>query len=60
MQQRERRQVNDNTYISKGPNGERAVGQYLELLREQGVKVFHDIPSDNFNLDHVLVSRSRV
>lgn len=46
--------------LIQGRDGERAVGQYLELLREQGVKVFHDIPGDNFNLDHVLVAPSGV
>ncbi len=46
--------------LKQGRDGEKAVGQYLELLREQGVKVFHDIPGDNFNLDHVLVASSGV
>ncbi|MCP4975523.1 MAG: NERD domain-containing protein [Maribacter sp.] len=46
--------------LTQGRDGEKAVGQYLELLREQGVKVFHDIPGDNFNLDHVLVAPSGV
>ncbi len=46
--------------ILQGRDGEKAVGQYLELLREQGIKVFHDIPGDNFNLDHVLVAPSGV
>jgi hypothetical protein len=48
------------TKLKQGRDGERAVGQYLESLREQGVKVFHDIPGDNFNLDHVLVAPSGV
>ena len=38
-----------------GRDGERAVGQYLELLREKGYRVFHDLVGDNFNLDHVIV-----
>ena len=46
--------------LKQGRDGERAVGQYLESLREQGVKVFHDLPSKNFNLDHVLVASSGV
>jgi hypothetical protein len=36
-------------------DGEKAVGQYLEGLRESGYKVFHDLVSDGFNVDHVLV-----
>ncbi len=34
--------------LKQGRDGEKVVGQYFELLREQGVKVFHDIPGDNF------------
>jgi hypothetical protein len=37
-------------------DGERAVGQYLELLREGGARVFHDVTADGFNIDHVIVS----
>jgi hypothetical protein len=48
------------TKLKQGRDGERAVGQYLESLREQGVKVFHDLPGNNFNLDHVLVALSGV
>ena len=46
--------------LRQGRDGERAVGQYLESLREQGVKVFHDLPGDNFNLDHVLIALSGI
>jgi type II secretory pathway pseudopilin PulG len=35
--------------------GERAVGQFLERLREQGYQVFHDIVGTGFNVDHVIV-----
>jgi hypothetical protein len=35
--------------------GERAVGQYLERLREQGYQVFHDVVGESFNVDHVLI-----
>ena len=48
------------TKLKQGRDGERAVGQYLESLREQGVKVFHDLPGNNFNLNHVLVALSGV
>lgn len=44
-----------------GRDGERAVGQYLESLREGGAKVFHDIVGDaKFNLDHVVISPSGI
>lgn len=42
--------------IRLGMEGEKAVGQYLECLREKGYRVFHDILGDDFNLDHVVVS----
>jgi hypothetical protein len=41
--------------LKQGRDGEREVGMNLELLREQGLKIFHDIQGKNFNLDHVLV-----
>lgn len=36
-------------------DGERAVGQFLERLREQGFNVFHDVVGKGFNVDHVLI-----
>lgn len=32
------------------------MAQVLEGLREEGARIFHDIPADGFNLDHVVVS----
>lgn len=46
--------------MRQGLHGEMAVGQYLERCREQGAKVFHDIPGDNFNIDHVVIANSGV
>ena len=43
-----------------GRDGERVVGQYLELLREQGYRVFHDIVGNDFNIDHVVISEKGV
>jgi hypothetical protein len=40
-----------------GRDGERMVGQQLDGLREAGARVFHDIPGEGFNLDHVVVSK---
>jgi hypothetical protein len=42
--------------LKLGRDGERAFGQFLEKLREEGAQVFHDIPGDQFNLDHVVIS----
>jgi Nuclease-related domain len=48
-----RRQVRQ---LKQGRDGERVVGQFLERLREGGAQVFHDVPGDGFNLDHVVIS----
>jgi len=42
--------------LRQGRDGERAVGQFLERLRDDGGQVFHDIPGEGFNLDHVVIS----
>ena len=46
--------------LKQGLAGEKAVGQFLEQLRESGAKVFHDIPGEGFNLDHVIVHTSGI
>lgn len=38
-----------------GFEGERRVGEELNRLMAQGFRVFHDLPFDGFNVDHVLV-----
>lgn len=35
--------------------GERAVAEYLEALREEGVRALHDLVGEGFNVDHVVV-----
>lgn len=37
-------------------DGERVVGEELERLRARGAEVFHDVPGEGFNLDHVVLS----
>lgn len=46
--------------IKLGRDGERAVGQFLERLREQGARVLHDVPGEDFNLDHVVIHSSGI
>lgn len=41
--------------LRQGIEGERAVGQFLERLRENGYHVFHDVIGSGFNIDHVLI-----
>lgn len=42
--------------LKLGRDGERVVGQLLDELRGEGYHVFHDVPGDGFNLDHVVIS----
>jgi len=47
--------------ILKGAEeGEKAVGQFLERLRESGHQVFHDIVGDGFNIDHLVIGQTGV
>jgi hypothetical protein len=48
-----RRQVRN---LTLGRDGERAVGEVLDGLRERGYRVLHDIVAPSFNLDHVVIS----
>jgi hypothetical protein len=40
--------------------GEMATGQMLDMLMLDGHRVFHDLPADKFNIDHVVVTNSCV
>jgi hypothetical protein len=42
--------------LKAGFDAELAVGQELDQLMRQGAVVYHDIPADNFNIDHVVIS----
>lgn len=44
----------------QGRDGERAVGQYLELFRESGCHIYHDILGKGFNVDHVVISNKGI
>ncbi len=46
--------------LKLGRDGERAVGQTLDALREKGYRIFHDLIGGEFNLDHVIVSEHGV
>lgn len=47
-------------HLKQGRDGEKAVGQFLEQFRKLGFKVFHDIPANGFNLDHVIIAKSGI
>lgn len=46
--------------LKQGIEGEKAVGQFLERLRENGYQVFHDLTGDDFNVDHVIIGPAGV
>jgi len=41
--------------LRQGRDGERAVAQYLEWFRSKDFFVFHDVPTGDANIDHVLI-----
>lgn len=43
-----------------GIDGEKAVGQYLDGLKEQGYAVFHDIVTELGNIDHAVIGPTGV
>ena len=44
--------------LRAGYDAELAVGQELDQLMRQEARVFHDLPADRFNIDHVVVCPS--
>ncbi len=46
--------------LKLGRDGEKAVGQFLEVLREDGAIVFHDIVGIGFNIDHIVISEKGI
>lgn len=46
--------------MRQGLEGERAVAEYLDRFRDRGYHVFHDVPGDSFNVDHVLIGPTGV
>lgn len=44
----------------EGMRAEIATAQQLDRLQSQGCLVLHDIPADDFNLDHVVIGQSAV
>lgn len=43
-----------------GLQGERAVAEVLDSLRAKGAMVFHDVPGEGFNVDHVVLTKHGV
>lgn len=47
--------LNQLSKLRLGYEGEVAVAQELNQLMREGAYVFHDVPADGFNIDHVIV-----
>jgi len=46
--------------VRKGLDGELATGQELDRLMRYGCRIFHDVPADGENIDHVVVGPTGV
>jgi hypothetical protein len=42
--------------LKQARDGERAVAEYLDSLKNEDCRVLHDVVGENFNLDHVIIS----
>lgn len=47
-------------HMRVGIDAEMFVGQELDQLMRQGAVVFHDVPAEKFNIDHLVIARSGV
>ncbi|HNJ50348.1 MAG TPA: nuclease-related domain-containing protein, partial [Accumulibacter sp.] len=47
-------------HLKAGYDAEVAVGQELDQLMRQGAATFHDLPAEQFNIDHVVVASEGV
>jgi hypothetical protein len=54
------RLVKERRKLRDGLAAELMIAQYLQPLHAYGCVVFHDIPAERFNLDHVVISRHAV
>lgn len=43
-------------HLALGYQGERVVGEFLDRLRILGYRVYHDVPGEGGNIDHVIIS----
>ena len=52
--------LNTRHQFEVGFDAEKAVGQELNMLMPQGCYVYHDVPGESFNIDHVVVGPAGV
>jgi hypothetical protein len=41
-------------------DGEKAVGEFLDLFRNEGYRVLHDLVVGDFNIDHILIGKNGI
>ncbi|MGL4608268.1 MAG: nuclease-related domain-containing protein [Trueperaceae bacterium] len=46
--------------LKQAQDGEQAVAEYLDTLKNDGCRVLHDVIGNDFNLDHVLIASQGV
>lgn len=54
------RLIKQREKLQQGYEGELAVAQELNQLMLQGALVYHDVPAEGFNIDHVVVSQNGI
>ena len=52
--------ISKRNNIRVGLEAERAVGEELNRICSLGGIAYHDFPADNFNIDHILISKSGI
>ena len=52
--------LDNKSKLSLGYDAELAVGQELNSMLRDGYWIFHDVPAENYNIDHVLVGPAGV
>lgn len=52
--------IKEGKQVSLGMEGEKIVAEFLDELKVDGYKVYNDIISNNFNIDHIIVGPAGV
>lgn len=47
-------------FYRMGLDGERATGEELNQLMKHGYRIYHDMPGDTFNIDHIVIGPAGV
>ncbi len=55
-----RRRFQQIRFDRMGLDGERATGEELNQLMKHGYRIYHDMPGDKFNIDHIVIGPAGV